>query len=71
VESEVLVMKFEDKKHQAKQIQIWDLKGQLFQSINSDEYLTEVDLSNLNSGIYLVAINLDEQKVFRKIILSK
>jgi hypothetical protein len=65
------IFQFEDKKHQAKQRQIWDLKGQLLQSINSDEYLTEVDLSNLNSGIYLVAIEKEKHKVFRKIVLSR
>ena len=65
------IFQFEDNKYQAKLIQIWDLKGQLLHSIHSHEYLTEVDLSNLNSGIYLVAIELGHQKVFRKIVLSR
>ncbi|MFY8020113.1 MAG: T9SS type A sorting domain-containing protein, partial [Bacteroidia bacterium] len=65
------IFQFEDKKHQAKQIQIWDLKGQLLQSIHSDEYLTEVDLSDLNSGIYLVAIVIGQEKVFRRVVLTK
>ena len=65
------IFQFEDNKYQAKLIQIWDLKGQLLQSINSDEYLTEVDLSNLNSGIYLVAIVVGQEKVFRRVVLTK
>jgi hypothetical protein len=65
------ILQIEANTNQAKQIQIWDLKGQLLKSIQPNEYITEIDLSDLNSGIYLVAINLNEQKVFRKIVLSK
>jgi hypothetical protein len=65
------ILRIESYTNQPKQIEIWDLKGQLLRSIQPDEYLTEVDLSDLNSGIYLVSINLNEQKVFRKIVLSR
>jgi hypothetical protein len=65
------IFQFEDNKYQAKLIQIWDLKGQLLQSIHSDEYMTEVDLSDLNSGIYLVAIVVGQEKVFRRVVLSR
>lgn len=65
------ILRIESYTNQPKQIEIWDLKGQLLRSINSDEYLTEVDLSNLNSGIYLVAIEKEKHKVFRKIVLSR
>ncbi len=57
--------------NEAKKVEIWDLDGQFLKSIELEGYKSEIDLSDLNSGIYLVSINLDEQKVFRKIVLSR
>jgi hypothetical protein len=43
--------------NEAKKVEIWDLDGQFLKSIQLEGYKSEIDLSDLNSGIYLVAIN--------------
>ena len=53
-----------------KHIEIYDLKGHRIHSIESDGHSSELSVSSLASGTYIVAIHSDGGMITRKLVVS-
>jgi hypothetical protein len=49
-------------------IEILNLNGQIFKSINGDNTSLMVDLTDLCSGVYIVRLRTDKEIIIKKII---
>jgi Zn-dependent metalloprotease len=49
-------------------ISVLDMSGRLVQSVESNQVLTEFDISNLSAGIYMVRVIVDGNNYFYKIV---
>lgn len=52
-------------------IQIFDVNGKLVQKIESNELHFQTDISNLESGVYLLHIDFNGQQIVKRIIVQK
>ena len=52
-------------------IQIFDINGKLVQKLESNELHFQTDISNLESGVYLLHLNFNGQQIVKRIIVQK
>jgi hypothetical protein len=66
--SEILTL-YPEIRVQILQTQIYDLQGKLVQNIEGDK--TNIDITTLNSGVYLLKITTPTHPIYRKFVVKK
>ena len=65
------MIKIELPKITGNKIQILDMNGKIVDEFISNELYLQVDVLNLESGVYLLKFDFDGQQIMKRIIVQK
>lgn len=54
-----------------KKIQIFDVSGKLVQEFETDNLVTQTDISTLQNGVYTIRFNFNGEFINKRIIVQK
>ena len=69
--TEMLNIELENYSGQLALVRIIDITGQVNYIKNHYEGIIKIDLSNFNTGLYFVVVNIDEKSIVNKIQIVK